>query len=301
MKFYLTNTRRQLAGVLLTASSSVACAAHNDSEEIDSGGQLTEDHLDIIFTEGSDQMAARVEIPVADRAQKPAGDTQISATWTGANGETVEIEQWNPIDGETGIYSAQVPAHGNGFYELTVNAVTVNGEVVASIPVTRSVNVALGPNSMAPGPAELEFKSNCACAGATVQVSSSAAFFAGDCSDEIDGANGSQEIFGEGGRDTIEGKGGDDELRGGDCTDNISGNGGDDEIWGDGGIDYLEGNRGDDTLHGGGSDDDIEGNNGSDELYGGNGDDTLDGGTGTDLCNGGAGIDTFRRCEFITG
>jgi Ca2+-binding RTX toxin-like protein len=76
-------------------------------------------------------------------------------------------------------------------------------------------------------------------------------------------------------------------------SDNIDGNQGNDLIYGRAGNDTLTGNTGDDTIYGGSGNDTISGNGGLDNLYGGSGNDTIIGNTDDDEIIGGFGADTL--------
>ena len=119
---------------------------------------------------------------------------------------------------------------------------------------------------------------------------------------ELNGGNGDDNIFGGTGNDTLNGNNNEDNLFGGAGNDNLDGGsdlerdvlfgGSDDDLLvGRGGNDALRGNTGEDRLFGGTGNDNLQGGNQNDELDGGNGVDVLDGGSGNDILNGGSGND----------
>ena len=119
---------------------------------------------------------------------------------------------------------------------------------------------------------------------------------------ELNGGNGDDNIFGGTGNDTLNGDNNEDNLFGGAGNDNLDGGsdlerdvlfgGSDDDLLvGRGGNDALRGNTGEDRLFGGTGNDNLQGGNQNDELDGGNGVDVLDGGSGNDILNGGSGND----------
>lgn len=95
------------------------------------------------------------------------------------------------------------------------------------------------------------------------------------------------------GNDYINGNDGGDYIDGEDGRDRISGDAGDDEIHGGLGNDRLNGGEGEDSLYGEGDNDTLNGDEGNDFLDGGDGNDTLDGGPGTDHLVGGGENDVF--------
>lgn len=288
------------AGLLATLSACSGQAGFAGAELPSESDGIRSESLDIVYTEGRDHMEVRVDLSDYVSAEDGALP-DIDATWNAADGVRVSLREWSQVPDREGVFRASVPAAGLGAYELAVHAIDLQGEPLVGTELVRGLDLGTLPSEsdLAPAPVIPQPKNSCACAGSTVTVSSSLAYFGGSCSDTITGTSASQTIYGEGGRDTIRGRGGVDYLYGGACTDYIEGEGGDDHIYGDAGIDYLEGNRGDDHLFGGTSGDTLDGNLGDDELYGEDGNDQLNGGSGTDLCCGGPGIDTFTSCEFI--
>ncbi len=107
------------------------------------------------------------------------------------------------------------------------------------------------------------------------------------------------------GNDTIYGEDGNDDIIGGDGHDQLSGGDGDDEIYGDfswdtqgAGNDVADGGDGNDRIVGGDGSDHISGGDGNDRIYGdfswatdSAGDDVIDGGDGNDHIVGGDGND----------
>ena len=104
----------------------------------------------------------------------------------------------------------------------------------------------------------------------------------------------SNNINGEDGNDTIYGGSGDDFLTGGYGKDQLTGNAGND---------YLLGDDGNDTLNGGSGQDYLIGDRGNDRLIGGSGRDDLDGGDGADIFvfKTLADFGTFDDCDVIHG
>lgn len=90
-------------------------------------------------------------------------------------------------------------------------------------------------------------------------------------SNEIDGTNGNDKLYGLGGNDELDGKGGRDKLYGGSGNDELDGGGGNDLLYGGSGNDDLDGGAGDDKLYGGSGRDEIDGDRGNDVLFGGKG------------------------------
>ena len=118
-------------------------------------------------------------------------------------------------------------------------------------------------------------------------------FEAGEGNDLVIAKGGDDTIYGGGGTDFLFGGGGNDTIYGGAEFDVISSGRGNDLIYGGEGHDYLNGGEGDDHIYGGGASDGLYGEAGSDTLYGGAGDDRLSGGTNNDTLTGGAGADTY--------
>ncbi|EDM72427.1 type I secretion target repeat protein [Roseobacter sp. AzwK-3b] len=115
---------------------------------------------------------------------------------------------------------------------------------------------------------------------------------AGTGDDVVDGGAGNDVISGDAGNDDLAGAAGNDQISGGTGDDFIVGELGDDSLFGDEGNDILFGGDGNDSLEGGDGADSLAGNAGADTLLGGDGDDVIAVG-GRDVATGGAGDDVF--------
>jgi Ca2+-binding RTX toxin-like protein len=116
----------------------------------------------------------------------------------------------------------------------------------------------------------------------------------------MDGARGSDAMYGGAGHDTLLGGdgsdilygfGGADRLYGGHDSDELYGEGGDDQLYGENGDDYLLDRKGSNVFYGGNHDDVLQAGAGADRLDGGNEADLLDAGGGNDDVMGGSGDD----------
>lgn len=76
-------------------------------------------------------------------------------------------------------------------------------------------------------------------------------------------------------------------------SDNVNGGNGNDVIYGLAGDDTLNGGADSDKLYGGTGNDNLKGDAADDQLFGGSGSDTLDGGSGADQLTGGFGADVL--------
>ncbi len=110
---------------------------------------------------------------------------------------------------------------------------------------------------------------------------------------DLDGVS----ISGSGSSDQINGDEQNDMIWGGSGHDGISGLAGSDIIYGGSGRDVINGNEGNDSVVGGSNDDVINGNEGNDTLLGDSGDDVLNGGDDNDLLMGGSGDDVLNGDE----
>ena len=128
-------------------------------------------------------------------------------------------------------------------------------------------------------------------------------------SDTIYGLGGNDLIFGNQDNDVLNGDTGDDRIFGGLNNDTVIGGAGNDQLTGNQGSDFIFGLDGndiipgseeDDFIVGGDGNDILNGNSGSDRVVGGEGNDLLDGGeivagvTNVDVLTGGNGADKFR-------
>ncbi|HCF30465.1 MAG TPA: hemolysin-type calcium-binding protein [Cyanobacteria bacterium UBA11049] len=116
--------------------------------------------------------------------------------------------------------------------------------------------------------------------------------------DVLSGGAGNDLLFGYQGNDILNGGDGKDWLYGGSGVDLLYGGADDDFLSGGSGVDELYGDDGNDRLSGGSGNDKLFGGLDNDELYGGDGDDILNGGsfddvdfTGSDRLYGGNGND----------
>ncbi len=103
--------------------------------------------------------------------------------------------------------------------------------------------------------------------------------------DNINGANGDDEIYGGVGNDT---------LNGGNNNDRLYGQSGNDSLNGGAGFDFLDGGSGNDMLNGNADADVLNGGAGRDVLNGGDGSDVISGGNQRDVFTGGLGADVFQ-------
>lgn len=107
---------------------------------------------------------------------------------------------------------------------------------------------------------------------------------AGDYTEDLNGGNGDDTIYGNAGNDSIGDQGGTNTLYGGD---------GDDCIYGSGPTTAL-------TVYGGDGDDVITTGDGMNTVYGGNGNDDITGGDDDDILLGDAGDDLSRAVTATT-
>ena len=117
---------------------------------------------------------------------------------------------------------------------------------------------------------------------------------AGEGNDIVIAKGGDDSIYGGGGMDFLFGGEGSDTIYGGTEVDVISSGRGNDLIYGGEDCDFLLGGEGDDHIYGGDASDGLYGGSGSDTLYGGADDDWLSGGTDNDALTGGEGADTYQ-------
>lgn len=124
--------------------------------------------------------------------------------------------------------------------------------------------------------------------------------------DYMDGGSGNDNLNGGAGADTLKGGWGNDVLDGGEGNDKLYGGLGNDTMHGGSGYDTMKGGSGDDFMDGGNCEDSMDGGSGNDTMfggehadtmYGGSGDDYMDGGSWGDVLNGGKGNDTLRGGE----
>ena len=108
--------------------------------------------------------------------------------------------------------------------------------------------------------------------------------------EHITGANGDDNIAGDGGDEIIDGGLGDDHLYGGGGGDTLNGDDGHDHLFGDAGVDHVNGGADADLeLSGGGGADFVDGGDGNDKIL-------EDEATGDDV-NGGPGLDDVLSYE----
>lgn len=169
---------------------------------------------------------------------------------------------------------------------------------------TKNDSITLGP-----GPKGSNQGENGEVSDAPVPFTQSAIICGGPGNDKIFGADGSDQLQGDGAKgsgytcnsDEIPATDGDDEINGAGSGDVIGGQGGRDEIAGDGGDDILNAGTGDDAITGGDGADSITGGPNSltgdqtdvDEINGGPEPDVNDGST-DDTIFGGAGEDSVE-------